>query len=187
MVKYRRHRLVFAKTNMKPAAAGEPRSPPGGRTRGTLTSRAWVLPRPRSNGRCPAPSGPPIKDSAETPRRGACRRRNVALGTARRGCISSRAAATVTLSPRRLAGFARRQTILPRRAWPNKKTHRVSMPRGGSFRVSIENYYSTVSRTTRRSRLLCGFSAVATSFAPTPEPRSWREISLPLPNLIPSR
>jgi hypothetical protein len=59
VVKYRRHRLVFAKTDMKPAAAGEPRSPPGARTRGTLTSRAWVLPRPRSIGRCPAPSSRP--------------------------------------------------------------------------------------------------------------------------------
>ncbi len=59
VVKYRRHSLVFAKTNMNPAAAGEPRSPRGARTRGTLTSRAWVLPRPGSIRRRPAPSSRP--------------------------------------------------------------------------------------------------------------------------------
>jgi hypothetical protein len=57
----------------------------------------------------------------------------------------------------------------------------------GPIVILSQNYCSTVSRTVRRSRLPCGFSAAATSVAPTPEPRSWREISLPLPNFIPSR
>jgi hypothetical protein len=95
VVKYPRYSLDFAKTNMNP---DEPRSPRGGRARGTLTSRAWVLPRRWS--------GPPVKDFAETPRRGAFGRENVALGTARKGCLFSRTAATVTHSPRGLAGFA---------------------------------------------------------------------------------
>lgn len=135
--------------------------------------------------------GPPIKDFAEK-RRGAFRRGNVALGTPRQGCVSSRTAATFTLLPRRARRICMTPNSLaaahmPLHAWASKKTHRVSMPRGGSYRDPIENYYSTVSRTTRRSRLLGGFSAVATSVTPTPEPSSWREISLPLPNLIPSR
>jgi len=41
------------------AAAGEPRSPRGARTRGTLTSRAWVLPWRWSLRRRPAPSPRP--------------------------------------------------------------------------------------------------------------------------------
>jgi hypothetical protein len=78
VVKYRRHSLDFAKTNMNP---DEPRSPRGGRARGTLTSRAWVLPRRWS--------GPPVKDFAETPPRGAFGRGTLRWEQRGKGCLFS--------------------------------------------------------------------------------------------------
>jgi len=94
---------------MNPVAAGEPRSPRGGRARGALMSRAWVV----RGDVAPPPPGVVIAAhrSKTSPRRHdvALGRGNIALGTSRKGCGFSRAAATVTHSPRR----ARRICMTP--------------------------------------------------------------------------
>jgi hypothetical protein len=107
VAKYRRHSLVFAKTIVNPAAETAFRE--------VQASDALYEPR---FGPCAAKVDPPLPGaiiaahrSKTSPRRHdvALRRRNVALETARRSCISCLTAASVTLSPRR----ARRICMTP--------------------------------------------------------------------------
>jgi hypothetical protein len=101
VVKDRRHSLDFAETNLNPTTAGEPRSPEmharEARLRAALGPSVAMIATP--------PPGAVIAAPAQRLRRDATtwdfRPRKCCAGTARKGCLFSRTAATVTHSPRR--------------------------------------------------------------------------------------
>ena len=71
VVKYRRHSLDFAKTDMNPAAADEPRSPQGARTQGALSEprsghSAARVDLPRRQAPSSRPTGQRLRRDATT-------------------------------------------------------------------------------------------------------------------------